>query len=154
MNFRKCYLFQNLPDERVNKIVSMAETSLVKKGQRIFTEGEEADALHIIKYGAVELMTKIEEEFELPIAILREPGECFGTGTLVPPYIYTLSARCVEDGELLGLKRSQLQRVMDEDRELACTFMTNLAEHYLDRLKQTRQELKTHFRTLFRSVHA
>jgi CRP-like cAMP-binding protein len=154
VNFRKCYLFQNLPDERVNKIVSMAETSLVKESQRIFTEGEEAAALHIIKNGAVELMTKIEEEFELPIAILRKPGECFGTGTLVPPYIYTLSARCVEDGELLGLKRSQLQRVMDEDRELACAFMTNLAEHYLDKLKQTRQELKTHFRTLFRSVHA
>jgi signal-transduction protein with cAMP-binding, CBS, and nucleotidyltransferase domain len=90
MNFRKCYLFQDLPDERVDTIVSMGEEFPIKEGQRIFTEGEEAAALHIIKNGAVELMTKIEEEFELPIAILREPGECFGTGTLVPPYIYRI----------------------------------------------------------------
>ena len=47
------------------------------------------------KEGAVELLTKVEEGFELPIAILRNPGDCTGTSSLVAPYLYSLSSRCV-----------------------------------------------------------
>jgi hypothetical protein len=33
-------------------------------------------------------------------------------------------------------------------------MMTNLAQHLLARLKETRQEVKIHFKTLFRSMHS
>jgi hypothetical protein len=42
---------------------------------------------------------------------------------------------------------------MLEDHELGCTIMKNLAQHLLERLKETRQELKIHFKTLFKSSH-
>ena len=154
MNFRPCYLFDDLTDKHVNQIISITREITVKKGQRIFTEDEEATALYIIEEGTVELMTKIEDDFEMPITILRNPGDCFGTSALIEPHIYSLSARCVADGALLGIERSALQQLMMKDHEVGCTIMRNLAQHYLDRLKQTRQELKIHFRTLFRSVHS
>jgi CRP-like cAMP-binding protein len=154
VNFPPCYLFQDLNDGRVNQILSMCQEIKVKKGQSIFTEGEEASALYIVKKGTVELMTKIEDVFDLPIAILRSPGDCFGTSALIPPYVYSLSARCVEEGGLLLLQQSDFRRLTEKDHEMGCIFMRNLAHHYLERLKQTRQELKIHFRTLFRSVHS
>ncbi len=154
MDFRPCYLFQDMTDKRVNQIISMTKESRVETGQRIFTEGEEATALHILKEGAVELVTKIEDSFEMPIAILRNPGDCFGTTALVPPYLYSLSARCVAEGTVLILERSEFQRIIEEDHEVGCTIMTNLARHYLERLKETRQESKIHFKMLFRSMHA
>jgi CRP-like cAMP-binding protein len=154
MNFRPCYLFKDLTDDQVNQIISITKEITVKKGQRIFTEDKEAAALYILKEGTVELMTKIEDNFEMPITILRNPGDCFGTSALIAPHVYSLSARCVAEGALFIIERSALQQLMMKDHEVGCTMMRNLAQHYLERLKQTRQELRIHFRTLFRSIHS
>jgi CRP-like cAMP-binding protein len=154
VNFPPCYLFQDLNDGRVNQILSMCQEIKVKKDQSIFTEGQEASALYLLKEGAVELITRIEDVVDLPIAILRSPGDCFGTSALIDPYVYSLSARCVEEGVLLLLEQSDFRHLVEKDHEMGCIFMRNLAKHYLERLKQTRQELKIHFRTLFKSVHS
>ena len=154
MNFPRCYLFNGLSDAQVNEILSRSKETSVAKDQRIFTEGEQATALHLIKRGAVELMTKIENAFELPIVILRNPGDSFGTTALIAPHLYSLSARCVEEGNLLVLERSDFEELVEKDHKMGCIFMRNLARHYLERLKQTRQELKMHFKTIFKSVHS
>jgi CRP-like cAMP-binding protein len=154
MNFRPCYLFEDLTDQQVNQIISITREITVKKGQRIFTEDEEATALYILKEGTVELITRIEGDFEMPIVILRNPGDCFGTSALIAPHVYSLSARCVAGGGLFVIERTALQQLMMKDHEVGCTMMRNLARHYLDRLKQTRQELRIHFRTLFKSIHS
>ncbi|MBW2337598.1 MAG: hypothetical protein JRF47_12720, partial [Deltaproteobacteria bacterium] len=54
---------------------------------------------------------------------------------------------------LLEISREDLEKINDEDSALGCAIMKNLAQHLLDRLKETRQELKIHFKTLFRSMH-
>jgi sRNA-binding regulator protein Hfq len=41
---------------------------------------------------------------------------------------------------------------MDDDSEMRCIIMTNLATKLLNRLKETRQEVKIHFMNLVRSV--
>jgi CRP-like cAMP-binding protein len=154
MNFRPCYLFEDLTDDHVDQIISITKKITVKKGQRIFTEDEEATALYIIEEGPVELITRIEDDFEMPITILRNPGDCFGTSALIEPHVYSLSARSLAEGSLSVIERSALQKLMMKDHEVGCTMMRNLARHYLDRLKQTRQELRIHFRTLIRSIHS
>jgi CRP-like cAMP-binding protein len=153
MDLRLCYLFQDLADDHLERIVSMTKETSIEDGQRIITEGEEAIALYILKEGAVELMTTIEDDFEMPIAMLRNPGDCFGTASLISPCLYHLSARCASQGRVVVIGRSELKHLMVESHELGFCIMTNLAIHFLDRLKQTRQELKIHFRTLFRSMH-
>jgi len=121
-------------------------------------EGKKAEELFVLKQGAVELLTRVNddlvnENFELHLAILRNPGDCTGTSSLLEPYIYSLSARCFEDSELRVIKHTDLKHLMLADHELGCTLMKNLAQHLLDRLKETRQELKIHFKTLFKSSH-
>jgi uncharacterized protein (DUF2235 family) len=44
--------------------------------------------------------------------------------------------------------------MMQKDHELGCTIMKNLAQHFLERLKETRQEVKIHFKTIFKSIHS
>jgi CRP-like cAMP-binding protein len=121
-------------------------------------EGQEAEELFILKQGAVELLLRvnddlINDDFELPIAILRNPGDCTGTSSLVEPHEYSLSARCFEDSELRVIQYTELKHLIQTDQELGYTMMKNLAKHLLDRLKETRQELKIHFKTLFKSSH-
>jgi CRP/FNR family transcriptional regulator, cyclic AMP receptor protein len=114
------------------KIRAIGKEIAVKAGQQIFREGQEANGVYIVRQGSVELLTLIEKEIELPISILREPGDTFGTSALVPPYRYSLSARCVEEGTLFCMETSAVRKLAAEDHDIGCRIMTNLAAHFLD----------------------
>jgi len=152
MQLSSCYLFQGLSESQLGQIRTIGSEAPIAVGQWLFHEGDAADQMYVLKDGAVELLTTVEE-VELPITIVREPGNCFGTSTMVPPHQYSLSARCAEDGALLSIKKTNLDHLIKEDCELGNAILANLAKHFLDRLKETRQELKIHFKTIFKSMH-
>ena len=151
MDLSLSYVFKGLNDDQLKRIEAIAKELSIEEGQEIFKEGEEAKAIYILKSGAVELVTMVENDFELPISILREPGDIFGAGVLVTPYQYTLTARCFNAGVLLKFEKSALQKLMKDDRDLSCVIMSNLAEYFLLRLKESRREIKIHFSTLLKS---
>ena len=148
-----CYLFRGLSESQLQSLSAVAKEIQIQKGQWLMHEGQEGTETFVLKEGAVELLSKVEDGFELPIAILRNPGSCTGISALITPYVYSLSARCAEEGTMLVIKRVDLQKLIMEDCGLGFSVMTNLAQHLLDRLKETRQELKIHFKTLFKSAH-
>jgi CRP-like cAMP-binding protein len=148
-----CYLFKGLSESQLLHLSAITKEERVRKGHFLMHEGQMAEALFVLKEGAVELLTTVNDDFELPIAILRNPGDFTGTTSLVPPYEYSLSARCSEKGKILIIKHANLKELMIEDHSLGCTIMRNLAQHFLDRLKETRQEVKIHFKTIFKSIH-
>ena len=152
MQLSSCYLFQGLSDSQLSQIRTIGSEASIKAGQWLFHEGDAAEQMYVLKNGAVELLTTVDE-VELPITIVRKPGNCFGTSTMVPPHQYSLSARCAEDALLLSIKKPDLDHLIKEDCELGNTILANLAKHFLDRLKETRQELKIHFKTIFKSMH-
>jgi CRP/FNR family transcriptional regulator, cyclic AMP receptor protein len=148
-----CYLFKGLSESQLLHLSEITKEERIKKGHFLMHEGKKAEALFVLKEGAVELLTTVNDDFELPIAILRNPGDCTGTSSLLEPYEYSLSSRCAEDGTLFVIQKADLEHLMIEDHGLGCIIMENLAQHLLDRLKETRQELKIHFKTLFKSSH-
>jgi CRP-like cAMP-binding protein len=148
MDSSSTYLFRGMTEGQMKNILAAGKEIAVKKAQRIVKEGQAANGVYIVKSGAVELMTTVENGFDLPISILREPGDVFGTSALVPPFQYSLSARCLEDCVLFCMETAALRKLAADDRDIGCQMMTNLAAHFLDRLKETRQEVKIHFKTL------
>ena len=152
MPLNSCYLFQGLVQSQIERIVAITQEKQFQKGQWLFHEGQEAQHLYLVKDGAVELVIKVEDTIEIPIAIIRPDNGCLGIGTLVEPYLYSLSARCLDDSTLLVIPKTQLHELMHADSELHCAIMTNLAKKLLNRLKETRQEVKIHFMNLVRSV--
>ena len=154
MDSSSTYLFRGLDEGQMKKIMAVGKEIPVKKGQQIFREGQEANGVYIIREGSVELMTVVEKDFELPISILRDPGDVFGSSALVPPYQYSLSARCVEEGTLFCMETKDLRDLASEDHDIGWQIMTNLAAHFLERLKETRQEVKIHFKTLLSSTRS
>jgi len=148
------YLFQGLDESQMEKIRAIGKEVAMTQGQQIFREGQEANGVYILRQGSAELLTVIEREIELPISILRDPGDTFGTSALVPPYRYSLSARCVEEGKLFSMETKALRRLAAEDHDIGCKIMTNLAAHFLERLKETRQEVKIHFKTLLMTTRS
>ncbi len=153
MPLSSSFLFKGLSESQLQRLTTTVNEIEVQKGQWLFQEGSTADRVYIIQSGAIEMLTKVNGEYELPIKIIRSQGGCFGTSALIPPYVYSLSAKCAEDATLLEIRREDLEKISAEDSALGCAIMKNLAQNLLDRLKETRQELKIHFKTLFRSMH-
>ena len=148
-----CYLFKGLSESQLLHLSEITKEERIKKGHFLMHEGQKAETLFVLKEGHVELLTSVNDDFELPIAILRNPGDCTGTSSLLEPYEYSLSARCVKNGVIVIIQQTDLKHLMQKDHELGFTIMKNLAQHLLDRLKETRQEVKIHFKTIFKSIH-
>jgi len=150
----ECYLFKGLSESQLESLAAITRQRQIEKGQWLLQEGEGAHELYVLKDGAVELTAEVAESFELPITMLRDPGSCFGTSALVPPHKYSLSARCAAGGVVFAIEQGDLRRLILEDRDLGCTVMSNWAVHLLNRLKENRQQLKIHFKTLISSLHS
>ena len=148
------YLFKGLDERQMAEIRAIGKEIAMKAGQQIFREGQEANGVYIVRQGSVELLAVIEKDIELPISILRALGDTFGTSALVPPYRYSLSARCVEEGTLFSMETRSLRKLTSEEHDIGCKPMTNLAAHFLERLKETRQEVKIHFKTLLMTTRS
>jgi CRP-like cAMP-binding protein len=152
MPLRSCYLFEGLSQSQIERIVATTQEQKFKKDQWLFSEDQEASDLYLVMDGAVELVIKVEDTIEIPIAIVRPDNGCLGVSALIEPYRYTLSARCLDDSKLLAIPKTHLDELMNADSEMRCVMMTNLATKLLNRLKESRQEVKIHFMNLVRSV--
>jgi len=147
-----CYLFKNMPSSQIDELAGMARERSIEKEAWLFHEGEAAERLFFLVSGSIELLTTIDNRIELPITRLNASGDCFGTGSLVEPFQYSLSARCVETAELLTIRRVDVSAMEEKKYNFKGVLMKNLAAHYLSRLKETRQELKIHFKILFKAM--
>ena len=146
-----CYLFKGLSPQQIDALAGIATEISVGEKAWLFHEGEEADKLYFLMDGAVELVTTIDNDIELPIIKLRSSGDCFGTGSLVEPFKHSLSARSADKTtNLLTIRRQSLCELEEKDSDFRRIIMQNLAAHYLSRLKETRQELKIHFKILLK----
>ena len=152
MPFSSCYLFERLSTPQLERLKSISHEQKIQKGQWLFREDQEAEHFYLIKDGAIELLTIVDEKIEIPISMVRPKNGLVGIAALVPPHQYSLSARAAQDSTLLVFDRSDLEDLNHEDPDLVCIIMTNLAQKLLARLKETRQELKIHFMNLVRSV--
>ncbi len=151
MPLSSCYLFARLSESQLERVLSISRNKKIQKGQWLFQEGQEAEHFYLIKEGAVELLTVVDETIEIPIAMVRTQNGCIGIGSLVPPFRYSLSARAAQDSDLLVFKRADLEALKQDNPGLVCIMMNNLAQKLMERLKETRQELKIHFLNLVRS---
>jgi len=152
MPLSSCYLFDRLSETQRDRVLAISREQKIQKDQWLFREDEEAEHFYLIKEGAVELLTVVDERIEIPIAMVRNKNGCIGIGALVPPFRYSLSARAAQDSNLLVFKRAGLESLKREDPGLVCIIMNNLAQKLLERLKETRHEVKIYFMNLVRSA--
>ena len=152
MPISSCYLFERMSASQLERIEAIPSEQKIQKGQWLFREDDEAQNFYLIKEGAIELLTLVDEKIEIPISMVRGKNGCFGISALVSPFRYTLSARAAVDSTLLVFKRGDLEKLKQDDPGLVCIIMNNLAQKLLARLKETRQELKIHFMNLVRSA--
>jgi CRP/FNR family transcriptional regulator len=102
------------------RLALVAQELEVEKGTRLFTVGEEPDALYVVLDGAVRI-----EGIEVPSRLVG-PGELVGALALFSPGPHLATAQTVVATHLLRVDRADLYDLLDEDGEFARALFSGL----------------------------
>lgn len=143
--------FSGMNDAQLNKLQPRCEEIDFKAGDKLFTEGDDAMHLWVVKKGGVDL------RFELPnrtptsdqmtvdsIAVEdKEPeAKVLGWSCFVPPYKMRLSAYCVtETCNIIRVPKSDLLKLFDEDAKMGYLFMSYMIQVVGFRFQQFRDHV-------------
>ena len=119
-------LFQALPPERCALIARALLAGRYRKGQVIFQQGDDGDAMYLVEAGLVRISA---ESLDGQEAILTEvrPGETFGELALLDGAPRSATAMAVADTVTLRLPRPAFDELLDTDATFPRRILEALA---------------------------
>ena len=121
------WIFQNLEAEEVEALSREALRRKSKTGQILFSQGDPADGMFLIKGGRVKLSKVLEDGTELTLDI-RKAGDFVGENMFSDEGHYPVSAYCIEDTLTCGVSRSQFEQLVLEHPKIGLQIIKNLSE--------------------------
>lgn len=105
------------------------------KGEIIFNEGDQGDALYVIQFGKVKIVKRTPTT-EITLALLG-PGEIFGEMALFDHQDRSASAIAVDDARILTVDRRKFFATMSRDPTLAFKILSSMSQ----RIRQLDQQV-------------
>jgi len=134
---KKSELFEALDESQLSAILSHSRVESCPEGRIIFQEGEEATDFYILIEGAIDLSVEVQEKVGVASQVRRE-GRVFGIPSLLEPYRYNVTAKCLVPSRILRIEADYLKTRMEEDPRLGIAIMKKLALIYFNRLNELR----------------
>jgi len=148
---RRFALLDGLTDQDLVLISPLAREEHHPAQTVLFSEDEEATALYLLVEGKVSLEKKIrlgpQGSSRLATIEILAPGDGFGWSAVVPPYVYTASAVCMEPSTVVVLDGPALRRLCARNHLIGHRLMEQVVRIVALRLKET-----THTLTYFLSI--
>ncbi len=124
---KKAPLFDALDDEGARTLRrQMAEVKL-SRGEHLFSEGEDGDALYVVLEGKMKLTRAASDGRENLLSVIG-PGEMFGELSLFDPRPRTSTASAVTDAVLASLKHEALTPWLRDRPEVSLHMLRALAQ--------------------------
>ncbi len=135
---KKSDLFGALDESQLNALLSHSNVQSFPEGEVIFRQGDEAGYLYVLIEGAVDLTVKAQEEIAFMTSQVQKEGEIFGIPSLIEPFRYNVTARCLVPSKILMIDSGHMKKRMEEDPRMGMEIMTRLASIYFHRLNELR----------------
>ena len=119
--------FAALPLEELYYIALTMEEETVRAGTTVIKEGTRGDKMYIVVRGELE----VKKEEGQRIAVLQE-SQVFGDMALLDDEPRSASVIALEDGHLLSLQRSSLERLLRRYSSIAFNMMRILSQRLRD----------------------
>lgn len=143
MELEHAVLFGHLSKNLTAKIRGLTRIRAYAPEETIFNEGDAAEDIYILRDGKVELTYTLPQD---PSAELRiadvSPGQTFAWSALAQGQTLSAHARARETSSVFIIPAAALHAVFLENPGAGYEVMTRLAQQILDRLRQTRRELR------------
>jgi CRP-like cAMP-binding protein len=114
---RQLELFEDLDEEKVDQIVQASEERDLVRGDVIFTEGADADALYIVVSGRIAISNKSFDGRESMVALM-ERGDLFGEMSLFDGLGRSAEARALEPSAIVVIPFAPLRMLWEDHPEL------------------------------------
>ncbi|SDN84325.1 Crp/Fnr family transcriptional regulator [Alkalicoccus daliensis] len=126
--FKLRRFFDQLSDKNKELLLSKGTKKKFERGTTLFSEGEQPDHVYLVRSGMVRLskMTIDGKEFSLH---LKQAGELVGEVGLFNQMAISVTATVAEDAELVRFDRLVLEKLFEENGEIAVAFMKWFATH-------------------------
>ncbi len=135
-------LLRGLDDRELAEVAELCKEYPLYEGEGIFAEGTRATYIHLCTRGTVEFVIWVRDPWNKNVMVHKaHAGEAFGWSALVPPYEHTGSTTCVEDGEEIRIKGSELLEMFDQNPHMGFLVMRNLTVDMRAWLTETRKTL-------------
>jgi CRP-like cAMP-binding protein len=132
---RQLSLLKTLSRRELNVLDSLLHERHYMKGEIVFDQGEDGQALHIVISGRVLICHQGEPVTGRVRTI--DPGDLFGEIALLENMPRALQARAEEDCQLVSLSRGDLESLVDTHAAIASKLLLQLARHLAKQLIQT-----------------
>jgi CRP/FNR family cyclic AMP-dependent transcriptional regulator len=139
-------LLDAMTPPQMQMVMKMTRMLEVKRGQRIYLEGDPSDQLFLLKVGVVKISTSASDQQETILAFLY-PGDIFGELAMIEDSPRDHLATAHEDVVLCALSRDLLLRMAQETPALGYQI-TKVMGLRLKRFRTRIEEL------LYKSAHA
>jgi len=123
---KQSLLFSGLDDDDLDAIAAVAQPRPFRKGETLFSEGDEATGFFLLASGGVKLC-KISHEGREKVLHFSHPGETFAEAALFGDGRYPASAVAIEGGEVLFFSRDQFLSLIDRNPRFALNLIVTLS---------------------------
>ncbi len=120
------WVFEQLSGEELEALANAAIRKRYSRGDMIFTQGQRADEMFLIKAGRVKL-TKITEDGEEMTLDIRQGGDFIGENALNEEIDYPVGAVCIEETLTCGFTRQKFERLVMERPSIGLQVIKNLS---------------------------
>lgn len=135
---KKTELFEALNESQLNTLLPHSSVQSFSEKETIFQQGEEATRLYILIQGAVDLTVKAEGQTDFMTSKIEKEGAVFGTASLMEPFRYNVTAKCLKPSQVLIIEADSLKRKMKDEPDMGMEIMKKLASIYFNRLNELR----------------
>lgn len=135
---KKIELFDTLEESQLNALLSNSSVKSYSQGETIFQQGEEAKQLYLLIQGEVDLTVKTQEEIALMTSKIEKEGAVFGTPSLMEPFRYNVTAKCLKPTKVLAIEAHHIRKKIEENPRMGVEIMRKLASIYFNRLNELR----------------
>jgi CRP-like cAMP-binding protein len=139
----KAIIFQGLNQEQLTAVIKYCEEAEFQPGAKLFTQGEDAAYLWIVKEGQVDLRFEVAGSAtpeEHTISSISAAG-AFGWSSFTSPNKYRLSGYCGDmPCRLIKVDRAGLLQLFEEDPQIGYVVISNVASVIGTRFHEFREE--------------
>jgi len=150
-------LFYGLTDQQLDRLLPLCREEVYETGVVIFPEGQPCDTIYIVHWGKVALEMGLQisraAEESATIAVVTEAG-CLCCSGLIDPYILTDTGRTLDNAGLIALDTAEFKQLLEDDPDMRCKTMANLAGVIFSRLARTRDTLGHILSVVFHDLKA
>ncbi len=146
--FKKIFLFQDLQDEELRRVLGSATPKNIPAGHIIIQEGEPGDSMFIMSQGEVEITKRLtlvlDEDVPKERVMIRlkaEDGVSFGEMALLEDEVRSATVTALTDCRLMELSRENFLGFISENPTMGCKMLLRLAQLLSQHLRKTNQDV-------------